>query len=144
MIAVVDPIAEVLEGKRKIHCHSYRKDEILQMIRTAEEFGVQVSTFQHVLEGYKVADEIARHGAGASGFSDWWAYKYEVIDAIDSGEDDASSPGDHISGRHRQATIVRVCIPAHGMAGTLRQFAQGETPFDVINRRNGGEAAALQ
>ena len=78
----LEAIAEVLEGKRKIHCHSYRKDEILQMIRTAEEFGVQVGTFQHVLEGYKVADEIARHGAGASGFSDWWAYKYEVIDAI--------------------------------------------------------------
>jgi imidazolonepropionase-like amidohydrolase len=52
------------------------------MIRSAEEFGVQVATFQHVLEGYKVADEIAKHGAGASGFSDWWAYKYEVIDAI--------------------------------------------------------------
>jgi len=78
----LEAIAEILEGKRKIHCHSYRKDEILQMIRSAEEFGVQVATFQHVLEGYKVADEIAKHGAGASGFSDWWAYKYEVIDAI--------------------------------------------------------------
>ena len=78
----LEAIAEILEGKRKIHCHSYRKDEILQMLRTAEEFGVQIATFQHVLEGYKVADEIARHGAGASGFSDWWAYKYEVFDAI--------------------------------------------------------------
>ncbi len=78
----LEAIAEVLEGKRKIHCHSYRKDEILQMLRTAEEFGVTVGTLQHVLEGYKVADEIARHGAGASGFSDWWAYKFEVYDAI--------------------------------------------------------------
>ncbi|HEY4230068.1 MAG TPA: amidohydrolase [Thermoanaerobaculia bacterium] len=78
----LEAIAEILEGKRQIHCHSYRKDEILQMIRTAEEFGVRVATFQHVLEGYKIADEIARHGAGASGFSDWWTYKYEVIDAI--------------------------------------------------------------
>jgi imidazolonepropionase-like amidohydrolase len=78
----LEAIAEILEGKRQIHCHSYRKDEILQMIRTAEEFGVKVATFQHVLEGYKVADEIAKHGAGASGFSDWWAYKYEVWDAI--------------------------------------------------------------
>ena len=78
----LEAIAEILEGKRIIHCHSYRKDEILQMIRSAEEFGVKIGTFQHVLEGYKVADEIARHGAGASGFSDWWAYKYEVIDAI--------------------------------------------------------------
>jgi len=78
----LEAIAEILEGRRAIHCHSYRKDEILQMIRSAEEFGVKVGTFQHVLEGYKVADEIARHGAGASGFSDWWAYKYEVWDAI--------------------------------------------------------------
>jgi N-acetylglucosamine-6-phosphate deacetylase len=78
----LEAIAEILEGKRTIHCHSYRKDEILQMLRSAEEFGVKIGTLQHVLEGYKVADEIARHGAGASGFSDWWAYKVEVYDAI--------------------------------------------------------------
>ena len=78
----LEAIAEILEGKRTIHCHSYRKDEILQMIRSAEEFDVKIGTFQHVLEGYKVADEIARHGAGASSFSDWWAYKVEVFDAI--------------------------------------------------------------
>lgn len=78
----LEAIAEILEGKRKIHCHSYVKSEILQMIRTAEEFGIKIATFQHTLEGYKVADEIARHGAGASIFSDWWAYKFEVYDAI--------------------------------------------------------------
>ena len=78
----LEAIAEILEGTRKIHCHSYRKDEMLQMLRSAEEFGVKVGTLQHALEGYKIADEIARHGAGASGFSDWWNYKYEVVDAI--------------------------------------------------------------
>jgi imidazolonepropionase-like amidohydrolase len=78
----LEAIAEVLEGRRQIHCHAYRADEILEMIRVADEFGVRIGTFQHVLEGYKVADEIARHGAGASCFSDWWAYKFEVIDAI--------------------------------------------------------------
>jgi len=78
----LEAIAEILEGKRTIHCHSYRKDEILQMMRSAEEFDVRIGTLQHVLEGYKVADEIAKHGAGASGFSDWWAYKVEVYDAI--------------------------------------------------------------
>ncbi|MDQ5873506.1 MAG: amidohydrolase family protein, partial [Acidobacteriota bacterium] len=78
----LEAIAEVLEGKRKIHCHSYVKSEILEMIRTADEFGVKIATFQHVLEGYKVADEIAKHGAGASLFTDWWAYKFEVYDAI--------------------------------------------------------------
>jgi N-acetylglucosamine-6-phosphate deacetylase len=78
----LEALAEVLQGKRWIHCHSYRQDEILMFLRLLEEFGVQAGTLQHVLEGYKVADEIARHGAGASCFSDWWAYKFEVYDAI--------------------------------------------------------------
>jgi imidazolonepropionase-like amidohydrolase len=78
----LEAIAEILEGKRAVHCHSYRKDEILEIIRVAEEFGVKVATFQHVLEGYKVADEMAKHGAGGSTFSDWWAYKPEAYDAI--------------------------------------------------------------
>ncbi|HYK42540.1 MAG TPA: amidohydrolase family protein [Thermoanaerobaculia bacterium] len=78
----LEAIAEILEGKRQIHCHSYRKDEILEVLRVAEEFGVKVATLQHVLEGYKVADEMARHGAGGSTFSDWWAYKPEAYDAI--------------------------------------------------------------
>ena len=72
----------MLEGKRHVHCHSYRQDEILAFLRTCEQFGVRVRTLQHVLEGYKVAEKIARHGAGASSFSDWWGYKFEVIDAI--------------------------------------------------------------
>lgn len=78
----LEAIAEILEGERLVHCHSYRQDEILAMIRLAEEFGFTVATFQHVLEGYKVARELAAHGAGASTFSDWWAYKFEVYDAI--------------------------------------------------------------
>lgn len=78
----LEALVEVLEGKRLIHCHSYRQDEILAFLRTCEAFGVRVQTLQHVLEGYKVADEIARHGAGGSSFSDWWAYKFEVYDAI--------------------------------------------------------------
>ncbi|HEX4825280.1 MAG TPA: amidohydrolase family protein [Candidatus Polarisedimenticolaceae bacterium] len=78
----LEAIAEILDGKRKIHSHCYRQDEILALIRTCEAFGVKVGTFQHVLEGYKVADEIAAHGAGGSTFSDWWAYKLEAWDAI--------------------------------------------------------------
>jgi len=78
----LEAIGEILEGKRTIHAHAYVKQEILDLIRLCEEFGVRVGTFQHVLEGYKVADEIAAHGAGASSFSDWWAYKFEVYDAI--------------------------------------------------------------
>ena len=78
----LDAIGEIIRGTRLIHCHSYRQDEILIFLRTMESFGVRVGTLQHVLEGYKVADEIAAHGAGASAFSDWWAYKFEVYDAI--------------------------------------------------------------
>jgi len=78
----LDALVEILEGRRFIHSHSYRQDEILMLMRLAESLGFKVQTFQHVLEGYKIADEMATHGAGGSTFSDWWAYKYEVIDAI--------------------------------------------------------------
>jgi imidazolonepropionase-like amidohydrolase len=78
----LEPLVEVLEGKRYVHSHCYREDEILMLLRVAKEFGFKVRTFQHVLEGYKVADEIAAAGAGASTFSDWWAYKVEAYDAI--------------------------------------------------------------
>ncbi|MBI4466707.1 MAG: amidohydrolase [Acidobacteria bacterium] len=77
----LDTLVEILEGQRLVHAHCYRADEILQLIRLAEEFGFKITTFQHVLEGYKVAKEIAAHGAGASTFSDWWAYKVEAYDA---------------------------------------------------------------
>jgi imidazolonepropionase-like amidohydrolase len=78
----LEPLVEVLEGKRYVHCHSYRADEILMLIRIADEFGFKVRTFQHVLEGYKVAKEIAAHGAGASPFADNWGYKLEAYDAM--------------------------------------------------------------
>ncbi len=78
----LDALAEVVEGTRLVHCHSYRQDEISMMLRIAEAAGFRVATLQHVLEGYKAAEDIARHGAGASSFSDWWAYKVEVMDAI--------------------------------------------------------------
>ena len=77
----LETLGQIIQAKRWIHCHSYRQDEILAFIRTMEKFGVRIGTLQHVLEGYKVADEIAAHGAGGSCFADWWAYKYEVIDA---------------------------------------------------------------
>ena len=78
----LDALREVVQGQRWIHCHSYRQDEILALLRILEEYDVTIGTFQHILEGYKVADEMAKHGAMASAFSDWWAYKFEVYDAI--------------------------------------------------------------
>ena len=78
----LEPLVEVLEGKRFVHAHCYRADEILMLLRVADEFGFKIRTLQHVLEGYKVAKEIKEHGAGASTFSDWWSYKMEAYDAI--------------------------------------------------------------
>lgn len=78
----LEAIAEVLESSRDVHIHSYVQSEILMFIRLAEAYGFKVKAFTHVLEGYKVAKELAAHGAGASTFSDWWAYKFEVYDAI--------------------------------------------------------------
>ncbi|HEX4149306.1 MAG TPA: amidohydrolase family protein [Pirellulales bacterium] len=78
----LEAVAEVTEGKRLIHCHAYRQDEIQMLLRVCEEFHIRIATFQHILEGYKLADELARHGAGGSTFSDWWGYKFEVLDAI--------------------------------------------------------------
>ena len=78
----LDTLLEILRGTRLVHSHAYRQDEILTLIRIADDFGFKIGTFQHVLEGYKVADAIAKHGAGASTFSDWWAFKMEAYDAI--------------------------------------------------------------
>ena len=78
----LDAVVEILNGTRLIHCHSYRQDEILALLRVLESFHVKIGSLQHILEGYKVAKEMAAHGATGSTFSDWWAYKFEVYDAI--------------------------------------------------------------
>ncbi len=78
----LEALAAILDGSYKIHSHCYRSDEILMLLRLCERYGVRVQSLQHVLEGYKVAAEIAAHGASASTFSDWWAYKIEAFDAI--------------------------------------------------------------
>lgn len=78
----LETLVQILDGERMVQSHSYRQDEIIMLIRVAEEMGFQIAAFQHVLEGYKASHEIAAHGAGASTFSDWWGYKFEVVDAI--------------------------------------------------------------
>ena len=78
----LEPLVEILEGRRYVHAHCYIASEILMLINLADEFGFKIKTFQHVLEGYKVAKEIAAHGAGASIFADSWGYKIEAYDAI--------------------------------------------------------------
>lgn len=78
----MEVLAEIINGERFISCHSYVQSEINMMMKVAEKFGFRVNTFTHILEGYKVADKMAEHGVGAGTFSDWWAYKFEVNDAI--------------------------------------------------------------
>ena len=77
----LEELVDILDGKVFVHSHCYRSDEILMLMRVADEMGFKVRTFQHVLEGYKVASEIAKHGVGGSTFIDWWGYKMEAYDA---------------------------------------------------------------
>ncbi|QQS32839.1 MAG: amidohydrolase family protein [Acidobacteriota bacterium] len=76
----LEPLVEILEGKRIVHAHGYRSDEHLNLLRIADEFGFKIGTLQHGLEGYKIAPEIAKHGAGVSIFTDSWSYKLEAYD----------------------------------------------------------------
>lgn len=78
----LEALSRILDSRLFITCHSYQQGEINMLMHVADTFGFKVNTFTHILEGYKVADKMKAHGVGASSFSDWWAYKYEVIDAI--------------------------------------------------------------
>jgi imidazolonepropionase-like amidohydrolase len=78
----LDALVEILNSKRFISCHSYVQSEINMLMHVADNFGFTVNTFTHILEGYKLADKMKKHGAQASTFADWWAYKFEVIEAI--------------------------------------------------------------
>ncbi len=78
----MEVLVEILNGERYISAHSYVQSEINMLMKVAEQFNFRINTFTHILEGYKLADKMAEHGVGGSTFSDWWAYKYEVNDAI--------------------------------------------------------------
>ncbi len=78
----LEAVLEILKSERFITCHSYVQSEINMLMHVADSMGFKINTFTHILEGYKLADKMAQHGAGGSTFADWWAYKYEVKDAI--------------------------------------------------------------
>ncbi len=78
----LDILVEILNHQRNITCHSYVQSEINMLMHVADTFGIKINTFTHILEGYKLADKMQKHGAAGSTFADWWAYKYEVNDAI--------------------------------------------------------------
>ena len=103
----LEALADIMHGDLKVHAHSYRGDEILMLMRVAEEFGFRINTFQHVLEGYKVADELAKHGAMASTFAESWGYKIEAGDAIPYNMAIMSSRGVVVSVNSDDASRVR-------------------------------------
>ena len=74
----LEVLADIIEGNILVHCHSYRADEIVMLVRVFEDYGIRNYTFQHANEAFKVAPELAKHGAMASVFADWWSYKFEV------------------------------------------------------------------
>jgi imidazolonepropionase-like amidohydrolase len=78
----LEVLSEILRGQRFITCHSYIQSEINMLMHVADSMDFKINTFTHILEGYKVADKMRNHGVAGSTFSDWWAYKFEVNDAI--------------------------------------------------------------
>lgn len=103
----LEALKDILEGKILVHAHCYRADEILMLLRVADEFGFKVRTLQHVLEGYKVASEIAKHGAGGSTFIDWWGYKLEAYDATPYNPAVMASHGIRVSLNSDSAELAR-------------------------------------
>lgn len=129
----MDALVEILNGKRNIHCHSYKQSEILMLIRLAEEFGFTVGTFTHVLEGYKVASEIKKHGAHASTFGDWWAYKFEVYDAVPQ----------NAAIMHEQGVIVGVNSDDAEMGRRLNQEAAKSVSYGGVSEEEAMKFATL-
>lgn len=118
----LDALAEILNKKRFITCHSYVQSEINMLMKVADSLGFKVNTFTHILEGYKVADKMAKHGAGGSSFADWWAYKMEVKDAIPY----------NAAIMHRQGVLVSINSDDAEMARRLNQEAAKAVEYGGI------------
>ncbi|MFG0335315.1 MAG: amidohydrolase family protein, partial [Maioricimonas sp. JB049] len=103
----LETLAAIISDEMFIHCHCYRADEVLMLLRTAEQLGIRVWSLQHVLEGYKIAPEIAAHGASCSTFSDWWAYKVEAYDAIPHNAALLNEAGVNITVKSDNAELMR-------------------------------------
>lgn len=126
----METISEVISGKRFITCHAYQQGEMTMLMNLADSFGFRVNTFTHVLEGYKIADRMKRHGVGASTFSDWWAYKFEVMEAIPH----------NASLMHRMGLVVAVNSDDAEMGRRLNQEAAKAMKYGGLSS---SEALAL-
>ncbi len=129
----MEALGEILEKKRFITCHSYVQSEILMLMRLAERFGFRVNTFTHILEGYKVAKEMRQHGVGASTFSDWWAYKFEVYQAIPY----------NAALMHRQGVLVAINSDDAEMARRLNQEAAKAVMYGGVSEEEAWKMVTL-
>lgn len=129
----LEALLEILESKRFITCHSYVQSEITMLMRVAEKFGFKINTFTHILEGYKVADKMAKHGVGGSTFSDWWAYKFEVYQAIPY----------NAAIMHRQGVTVAINSDDAEMARRLNQEAGKTVMYGGIGEEDAWKMVTL-
>ena len=129
----LDALAEILAAKRFITCHSYVQSEINMLLHVADSLGFKVNTFTHILEGYKVADKMAKHGAGASSFADWWAYKMEVHDAIPY----------NAALMHRQGVTVSINSDDAEMARRLNQEAAKTVEYGGLTEEEAWKLVTL-
>ena len=130
----LEALLEVLNGKRLIHCHSYRQDEVIAFLRLAQDFKIKVGTLQHILEGYKVADEIAKAGVGGSSFADWWAYKFEVYDAIP----------DNPAMMHAQGVLTSVNSDSNDLARRLNTEAAKSMKYGNMSAEPGSSGSTTK
>ena len=129
----METLLEILQKKRFISCHSYVQSEINMLMKVADRFGFNINTFTHILEGYKVADKMAEHGAGGSTFSDWWAYKKEVEEAIP-----------HNAGMmHEQGVVVAINSDDAEMARRLNQEAAKAVKYSGISEEDAWKMVSL-
>lgn len=129
----LDALAEILAAKRFITCHSYVQSEINMLLHVADSLGFKVNTFTHILEGYKVADKMAKHGAGGSSFADWWAYKMEVHDAIPY----------NAALMHRQGVMVSINSDDAEMARRLNQEAAKTVEYGALTEEEAWKLVTL-
>ncbi len=121
----LETLAKILDGEAFIHCHCYRADEILMLIRIAEQLGIRIQSLQHVLEGYKIAPEIVAHGASCSTFADWWAYKVEAYDATPYNTTLLNEAGANIVVKSDNAELMR-----HMNLEAAKSLKYGNMPAD--------------
>ncbi|MFD2565520.1 amidohydrolase family protein [Aquimarina rubra] len=129
----METLLEILNGKRYISCHSYVQSEINMLMKVAEMFNFRINTFTHILEGYKVADKMAAHGVGGSTFSDWWAYKYEVNDAIPY----------NASIMHNQGVTVAINSDDAEMSRRLNQEAAKSVKYGGVSEEDAWKFVTL-